>query len=718
MFNLDFQNYFPNTRVTHLPRIFSDHSPMCFEFQVQDRKRPSGFIFQKMWLDHPSFMQMVAQNWTTPLTGSPGHVLAHKLRRLRGALKDWNWNVFGNIHHKKTALQTKVYELEQQLSRQWADDTHHAWKNRKTQILQVEKWETDLICHQARMNWLKDGDRNSIFFHAVIKEKQKRQTLQIALPNGDITTTAADIGAIAQEYFAELFSASPYHMEASLFNSIEETVHDGDNAEFCRVPDTGEILSATKLMNAHSSRGNDGYTGHFFVYCWDIIKSDVCAFVEDFFMGAYIPKEISSTTLVLIPKIEHARNIGNFRPISLDNFNGKIISKILAIRLAKILPTIVNEEQAGFVQGRLISTHIVLAQELIRDINRKDTGGNVAFKVDMAKAYDRLEWRFLLRAMDAFGFSAQSRDLIYRNICHIWYSFRINGEYHGSFRSFRGVRQGDPLSPLLFVLAQQILSVNLKRRTPQLIKPYHIGRQVKQVTHLFYADDVILFTNGARSSLHNLMSLIRDYEASSGQKINSHKSDFYLGRRATHRAQAVSTITGFGQKQLPLTYLGVPIFNGKMKVVFFEHIIEKIRRKLAGWNARLLSFVGRITLIKAVLSNIPIYTLANSLMPKGVLRRIDSHLANFLWNAQGERRAHWVKWASICTPIEEGGLGIETFEQLCQGLHAKLMWLVLENNSLWARYARSKYFQNSEPKNNPQASPLWTSIMAHYQTLS
>lgn len=87
MFNLDFQNYFPNTRVTHLPRIFSDHSPMCFEFQVQDRKRPSGFIFQKMWLDHPSFMQMVAQNWATPLTGSPGHVLAHKLRRLLGILE-------------------------------------------------------------------------------------------------------------------------------------------------------------------------------------------------------------------------------------------------------------------------------------------------------------------------------------------------------------------------------------------------------------------------------------------------------------------------------------------------------------------------------------------------------------------------------------------------------------------------------------------------------
>lgn len=96
--------------------------------------------------------------------------------------------------------------------------------------------------------------------------------------------------------------------------------------------------------------------------------------------------------------------------------------------------------QAGYVKDRSISTHIVLAQEILRDLNRKATGGNVVFKLDMANAYDRLDWRFLLKAMESFGFNAGARNLICRNLCNIWYTFRINGESIGNFRSFRGVR--------------------------------------------------------------------------------------------------------------------------------------------------------------------------------------------------------------------------------------------------------------------------------------
>lgn len=170
------------------------------------------------------------------------------------------------------------------------------------------------------------------------------------------------------------------------------------------------------------------------------------------------------TTLVLIPKVTTPRQMGDYRPISLVNFFGKIISKILANRLATLLPKLIDEEHTGFVHGRSISQHIAIAQELTRDLSRKVTGDNIILKLDMAKAYDRLEWRFLLWAMGSFGFSAISQDLVYRNISNILYQFRINGELNGKFHSFRGVRQGDPLSPLFFVLAQQVLATNLKWR--------------------------------------------------------------------------------------------------------------------------------------------------------------------------------------------------------------------------------------------------------------
>lgn len=276
----------------------------------------------------------------------------------------------------------------------------------------------------------------------------------------------------------------------------------------------------------------------------------------DFFQGAYHPRGISDTTLILLAKKPNASQVKDFRPISLGNFSGKIVSKILAMRLARFLPSLVDEEQAGFVQDRSIATHIVLAQDIIRDINRKATGGNVVMKFDMANAYDRLELRFLLKTMEVLGFSAGARDLIYRNICNIRYSFWINGVRTGNFRSFRGVGQGDPLS--------------LSHRINQgRLVPFSNGRWALHISHLLYADDVLNFTNGSNRSLTVLMELLHSYEKSSGQLVSSEKSGFYIGSKAERRAGNIASITGIPRRDFPFTYLGVPMLTGRPKIVYF-----------------------------------------------------------------------------------------------------------------------------------------------------
>lgn len=440
--------------------------------------------------------------------------------------------------------------------------------------------------------------------------------------------------------------------------------------------------------------------------------------VVEFFEGGYLPRDITSTTLVLLPKTHEARALTDYRPISLCNFSGKIVSKILANRLGTLLPGLISEEQSGFVSGRNIAPHIVMAQELIRDIDRKSTGGNVCFKLDMAKAYDRLEWPFLLRTMKAFGFSEIARDLIYRIICSIDYSFFINGETVGNVRSSRGVRQGDPLSPLLFVLAQQVLTVNLNRKIRNgEISSYKVGRQELPISHLLYADDVLVFTNGASRSLHNLMRLLRSYEKSSGQFTNTGKSSFYIGKRTLHRAAPIANITGITKSDFPIRYLGVPIFAGRSRLVYFEHLVDKVRRKLDGWKAKILSFAGKLTLLKAVLSSVPIYTLASSYVPITIIKRIEQIMSHFLWNSRGERRMHWVNWDAVCSPKEEGGLGVRRLAHIQQGLHGKLMWLVLQGDTLWGRFARSKYFRGNYCVSKHTTSPLWNSIASHESTL-
>lgn len=156
----------------------------------------------------------------------------------------------------------------------------------------------------------------------------------------------------------------------------------------------------------------DGFSSYFYQQCWNIIADDLHAAVMDFFQGTNLPHGITSTTLVLLPKKSNASTWSDFRPINLCNVLNKIITKLLANRLAKLLLSIITENQSGFVGGRLISDNILLAQELIGRIHQKARGGNIAIKLDMMKAYDRLDWNFLYTVFQHFGFHAQWIDMI------------------------------------------------------------------------------------------------------------------------------------------------------------------------------------------------------------------------------------------------------------------------------------------------------------------
>lgn len=142
-------------------------------------------------------------------------------------------------------------------------------------------------------------------------------------------------------------------------------------------PDASEILSVIKGLNPDSAPGPDKFTGHFFLSCWDIIHADLVEMIRGFFLGDQLDKKITATSLVLIPKIKNTKGLSDFRPISLGSFSSKIITKIIASRLSRILPNIINEEQFGFVKGRQIHESIALAQKIVSDLDRRVEGGNI-----------------------------------------------------------------------------------------------------------------------------------------------------------------------------------------------------------------------------------------------------------------------------------------------------------------------------------------------------
>lgn len=174
--------------------------------------------------------------------------------------------------------------------------------------------------------------------------------------------------------------------------------------------------------------------------------------------------------------------------------------------------------------------------------------------------------------------------------------------------------------------------------------------------------------------------------------VNMAKSSFYISPKSTSRIPHVQRTIGIAPQQFPIQYLGIPIFLGKRKMVYFEHILDKVRRALEGWKARLLSFSGRVTLIKAVLTTIPIYTLASAYVPNGIIKRAEQIICNFLWHIQSNSRTYWVKWQEVCSPIEKGDLGIKRLSLIQSCIHDKLMFQVLQGTSLRARYAKAKCF--------------------------
>lgn len=350
------------------------------------------------------------------------------------------------------------------------------------------------------------------------------------------------------------------------------------------------------------------------------------------------------------------------------------------------------------------------------DLDRESEGGNLILKFDMSKAYDRLEWRFLLCALRAMGFSTQFQDIVYRSICNIWYKVNVNGFLSSNFKLSRGVRQGDLLSPLLFIVAQQVLSYNLSRlETKGAIRPYNLGRNVASISHLFYADDMLVFSNGHARSIAKLKQMLSEYEKSSGQKINFEKIGFYPSKLIPHnRIHRIERTLGCTARKLPLLYLGAPIFKERCKAEYLDSLFQK----LEGWKTRFISFAGKITLINSILASIPVHTMSCMVIPKYLIVRIERLLRTFLWNQCGQSHVQWVSWNKVARPLQEGGLGIRKFSDTIIGLRGKLAWRIIEGKSLWSRILQRKYgvlHGGLQPRN--ASSRLWKALFPHFQHL-
>jgi hypothetical protein len=305
------------------------------------------------------------------------------------------------------------------------------------------------------------------------------------------------------------------------------------NVDLCKAYTNDEIKTALFQMGPTKAPGPDGFPAMFYQVHWDLVQVMVCDAVRSFLGGDEIPEGFCDSVIMLIPKVTKAKHLSKFRPISLCNVLYKIASQVVANRLKLLLPDIISEYQSAFVLGRLITDSALIAYECLHTVRRQSGKSPFfALKIDMMKAYDRIEWEYLHVCLNKLGFAPSWIASVMRCVTLARYAVKVNGSLTSLVVPSRGIRQGDPISPYLFLLCTEGLSCLLQKKEGLgELQGLCNGRRGPSISHLLFADDSIFFARSDPRSVETLKNALDTYCEASGQKVNLQKSSVFFGNK-------------------------------------------------------------------------------------------------------------------------------------------------------------------------------------------
>ncbi|XP_051144184.1 uncharacterized protein LOC127260496 [Andrographis paniculata] len=597
LYNTAWEDFAETTRVRHLPRMHSDHAPLLVRFSHERHRLASAFRFQNMWTRHHTFQDHVRQSWVVP-TGTTGLLnLRLKLGRLKQALKWWNKQVFGNVFQVLAAAEKDAEECEAEFDRDPSDANLLRRQRSAAALTHAIALEEAYWKQKAACRWAVEGERNSRMFHSMVKERRRRATIFSMADGARTLTDHSDIKQSAITYFSGMLG-QPDDADTSEMDALADPPPQVPPAECTRLlepPTLAEIRAVVFSIDQDSAAGP---------------------------MASLPPS---------------TRNVGRSSG-RMCLMLSKIFTKLLTTRLSPLLPQLLSPHQSGFVKGRAIADNILLASEMVHDLNLRGGSHNLLLKLDLNKAYDRVSWRFLRHALSRFGFPAHFITLIMNCVEHAWYSILVNGDL-------------------------DLLSRGLERLYSRFPDLYYRCRGRFRLTHLAYADDVLIFANTCGNRISLLTDFLTTYARITGQKVNCQKSQLVFSRQCPENVQRqLQSVTGFGAAELPLTYLGAPLYVGNRRNILYEELLGKLRRYLQRWDRSVLSHGGRLQLIRSTLFSLPLYLLQVLCPPQAVLHSVEQLFARFFWGSyHGHRRRHWISWADIARPQEEVDLAFDAW---------------------------------------------------------
>ncbi|CAJ2637778.1 unnamed protein product [Trifolium pratense] len=570
-------------------RGLSDHCPLVLSANEEDwGPRPSRML--KCWKDIPGYNVFVREKWNSfQVDGWGGYVLKEKFKMIKAALRDWH------LAHTQN-IPSRIDSLKLHASISW---------------------------QQSRSLWLKEGDANSKYFHSILASRRRRNAISVIQVDGVTLEGVNPIRQAVFSHFESHFKAPNVErpgVEDLQFKRLNQLEVGGLIKPFSEA----EVKQAVWDCDSYKSPGPDGINFGFIKDFWVELRGDVMRFLIDFHRNGRLSKGINATFIALIPKTDNPQRLNDFRPISLVGSLYKILAKVLANRLRQVIGSVISESQTAFVKNRQILDGILIANEIV-DEARKSKKDLMLFKVDFEKAYDSVDWGYLDDVMGRMSFPTLWRKWIRECVCTATASVLVNGSPTDEFPLRRGLRQGDPLSPFLFLLAAEGLNVLMEAMVARnLFTGYSIGGQGSiRVSHLQFADDTLLLGVKSWANVRALRAVLVLFEIMSGLKIG-----------------------------------GDP-----RRLVFWEPVLTRIKNRLSGWKSRFLSLGGRLVLLKSVLTSLPEYG------GLGVRQLREFNLAllgKWCWRMLVDREGLWFRVLADRYGVEDG--------RLCEGGQRGSVW--------------------------------------------
>ncbi|XP_019167878.1 PREDICTED: uncharacterized protein LOC109163584 [Ipomoea nil] len=588
---------------------------------------------------------VVEREWA----GSQGLNLQARLDLCGKGLKAWG----GDRHHK---FGKRIGELRKEMDkvRDSRDPVSLAQFVQFDNSINLALSQEEAFWRQrAKQHWLQGADRNTKFFHKFASHRRKKSVIVKLKDDNGVWKEGQALDSLVTTYYKQIFASGGFPGTFSV-DSMQERVTEAQNAHLLRPFEPEEVRAALFSMGKDKSPGPDGMNPGFYQAFWDVIGKDVTSFVLNCLSQPSFP----------------------------------VMVKMVANRMKPLLEGIISESQSAFLPGRLISDNILIASEVGHYLRRKQLGqvGWAALKLDMIKAYDRIEWSFVRDMLMGLGFDAK------------WVQ-------------------------LIMMCVQTVRYRVLDSQAKGLIHGCRVARGARPISHLFFADDSLLFFKANLQETMEVKKYLSVYEFFSGQAVNFHKSNVSFSRN-THEGtrELVSGALAVAQAEDFRKYLGLPFVVGRNRRAVFAYVEQKLRQRFGSLNKRLLSKAGKEVLLKSVAQAMPTYTMSIFLLPTSLCISLERLMNRYWWGRSGDDGSiHWLAWDRMCKSKKFGGMGFKRLHEFNLALLGKQGWRLLTNpNSLMARVFKARYFPTTsfyEAIIGGNPSYVWRSIMASQDLL-